>query len=61
MTAPRSQDLGRGLFAVVLRFRDGRRIRLLGAHVAQCNRLCDDLVKLAGREIVLRRGRGFGA
>jgi hypothetical protein len=27
-------DLGRGLFAVVLRFRDGRRIRLLGAPVA---------------------------
>ena len=34
-----SIDLGRGLFAVVLRFREGRRIRLLGAHVAQCNRL----------------------
>jgi len=53
-------DLGTGLFAVVLRFRDGRRIRLLGAHMAQCNMLCDDLVKLAGREIVVRRGRGFG-
>ena len=53
-------DLGRGLFAVVLHFRDGRRIRLLGAHVAQCNRLCDDLARLAGREIQVRRGRGFG-
>ena len=53
-------DLGRGLFAVVLTFRDGRRIRLLGAHVAQCMMLADDLVKLAGREITVRRGRGFG-
>lgn len=53
-------ELGRGLFAVVLRFRDGRRIRLLGAHVAQCMMLGDDLVKLAGRDVTVRRGRGFG-
>jgi len=54
-------NLGRGLFAIVLHFREGRKIRLLGAHVAQCMMLADDLVKLAGHEITVRKGRGFGA
>lgn len=52
-------DLGRGLFAVVLHFRDGARIRFLGAHIAECHRLADDLTRMAEQEIEVRRGRGF--
>ena len=44
-------DLGRGMFAVVLYFDDGSKIRFLGAHVAQCSRLCNDLLRLTDREI----------
>jgi hypothetical protein len=52
-------DLGRGPWAVVLHFRDGRRIRFFGAHLGECQRLCDDLAKLADQEITVRRGRGI--
>jgi len=53
-------DLGRGMFAVVLHFEDGSKIRFLGAHIAQCNRLCDDLLRMTDKKIRVRKGRGFG-
>jgi hypothetical protein len=53
-----SIDLGRGFFAVVLHFRDGSRIRFAGAHVAECARLCDHLVRRSPRPPLVRRGSG---